>query len=173
MVFPVFHGTLIAFCPVSGQHWQESGSIFFPTLHPPQSHIHTHWWDPHLSLLFSVLNIPSPLTLSLYVRWSKPYIIYWAGLNHLCWTHASKFMSFDGTPELDPAFQMCLTSAVKRGCNTSLDGLAMLFLMPKTLIPKALLGFGCPLAVLLLSIYWGFFITTFVSYSYLKQFPCS
>lgn len=48
-----------------------------------------------------------------------------SGLDEMIFFAGLTPVSFDGTPELDPAFQVCLTSAEKRGCNTSLDPLAM------------------------------------------------
>lgn len=58
----------IASCPVSGHCWEKSGSILLTASH--QVLIHSN--KIPLNRIFSKLRNPSPPSLSLYVRWSRP-----------------------------------------------------------------------------------------------------
>lgn len=75
MEFPVLQFVLVVPCALTGQHWKESGSIFFSS---SIRHLST-------SLLFSMLSSPTCLSLTFCDRCSNPLIILMA----LCYSVAS------------------------------------------------------------------------------------
>lgn len=84
-------------------------------------------WRQHyrsqLNVLYSSLNKINSLNCFSCVMWSSLWRAWWAlaGSAPVCLC-----LSCTGSPELDPALQMCLPSAQKRGITTSLELLATL-----------------------------------------------
>lgn len=86
-----------------------------------------------LNLLFYRLN--STLTVSSYVRWCLSPLMIFAALHWTC-SNMSNFLVL-GSPALETVLQVCVSSAEQWGKNTSLDLLAVFFLMH----PRLLLSF--------------------------------
>ena len=85
MEFSGFRFAPIASCSVSGHHWQGPGSLLFI----PSLHMFIHIGETPLSPLFSSLNSPSSLSLSLCARCFPPLTAFAA----LCWTCSGKSKS--------------------------------------------------------------------------------
>lgn len=79
-----------------------------------------------LSLLFSMLNSPRPLSFALYDTCSSSLIIFvvlcWLDLVYIC-------LSCTGEPRTGHSTQMCLTSDEQSGRITSFDLLSVLCIM--------------------------------------------
>ena len=124
MKFHLFQCVPIISGPVTGQLWEESGSVFFS----PSIHLFRHIGNALHSLLLSGLNSPSSLSLYLYERCSSALIFFLA----LHWTCFRKSMSLlhwgAQTWAQYPSYG--LTGAKrKRGKISSLAWLATVFLM--------------------------------------------
>lgn len=116
MAFPVFQFALIALPPATGQHWEESGSVFFTP--PHQIFIYTE------KIPLSILSSQgSPST------WQMLQVLHHLHgplLDSLQHVHLSLVLR---SPGLDTNLQMCLTSAEQRTKIISPDLLATPFLM--------------------------------------------
>ena len=91
--FLVFGFLPIASCPVTGLHWEETGSMFFT----PSHQIYVNIDENCLSLFRSRLNNPRSLSLFSCERCYNPVILV-----ALCWTCSAKSMSFVSTGPSTP-----------------------------------------------------------------------
>lgn len=103
MEFPEFPFVPIASCLVSGNPWEESGVVSITA--PQQAFIHADEIPPELSLLQAELSQPSH---PLLIRKILQLLNQLPGLSQhvIPYDFVSAAL---GSPELDPAWQMCLT----------------------------------------------------------------